>query len=120
MKLPADDKRLKTLDDGRLVRPTRPRGSVTNNGTKHDAIVSRFDQSGMTMKAAAKALGRSESHINYWRAGGRSIKGRFVPTNPAKQGALDSLMGNMMSPSGPPPACGPLSSFFNVDGPSAY
>ena len=87
------------MDGGRLARPSRPRGRVTNNGSKHDAIVSRFDQSGilMTMKAAAKALGRNESLIQNWRVGGRSLKGRFVPTNPAKQGALGSLMGSILT-----------------------
>ena len=124
MHLPANDQGLKTLvdSDGRLAQRSKPRVRVTNNGSKHDDIVSRFDPSGMAMKASAKALGCSKSQITHWRVGhgGRSFKGRFVPTNPAKQGALDSLMGNMMSPSGPPPACGPLSSFFHVDGPSAY
>ena len=122
MKLPADDKRLKTTDDGRPVRfgPTKPRERVTNNGTKHDATVSMFDQSGMTMMEAAKAVGMHITQISRWRAGGRFTKGRFVPTNPAKQGAIDSLMGNMMSASGHPPVCVSLSSIFHVGGPSAY
>ena len=113
MKLPADDGRCK-------AHPTKPRGMVTNNGTKHDAIVSRFDQSGMTMKAAAEALGTNITQIGWWRAGGYKKKGRFLPTNPAKQGDLDNRMGTLMSPFGPPPACGPPSSFFHVGGPSAY
>ena len=74
------------------------------------------------MEEAAKAVGCSKTRFSYWRAGGSSKKGRWYPSNPAKQGALDSLMGNMMSASGHPPVCDSksLSSFFHVGGPSAY
>ena len=121
MKLSADDLRLKTLDDGRLAQCSKPRVRVTNNGSNDD-IVSRFDQSGMTMKAAAKALGTSIQTISYWRACGRSWNGRLVPTKPAKQGDLDNRMGNLTSPPGPPLACtcGSPLSFFHVGGPSVY
>ena len=65
--------RLKTMGDGRLAYPTNlkamERATIANNGTKHDAIVARFDQSGMAMQAAAKALGSSLSTISYWRVG---------------------------------------------------
>ena len=105
MKLPVDDVRL-------AQHLTKARERVTNNGTKHDVIVSRFDQSGMTMQAAAKALDCGITNISYWQAGGRNSRGTFVPTNPAKQGALDSLMDNTMSPSGPPPARGACCHYF--------
>ena len=113
MKLPVDDVRL-------AQHLTKARERVTNNGTKHDVIVSRFDQSGMTMQAAAKALGCSLSTISYWRVGGQRRNGTFVPTNSAKQWAWDSKIANMMNPPGPPPAGDSVLSYFAAGGPSAY
>ena len=75
------------------------------------------------MQAAAKDLGCGLGTISAWRVGGNWRNGKFVHTSPAKLGAWDSRMGNMMGPSGPPrapPACGSWSSFFHVGGPTAY